>query len=63
MKSQFFLNDVDTDKMLVSNKVSCNEETYKYTIGYKDDDHKIKPSCIILWKTSAYVKCYDGKTK
>ena len=48
VKSQFFLNDVDTDKMLVSNKVFCNEETYKYTIGYKDDDHKIKPFCIIL---------------
>ena len=27
------------------------------------DTHKVKPLHIILSKTSAYVKCYDGKTK
>ena len=28
-----------------------------------DDDYKIKPFSIVLPKTSAYVKSYDGKTK
>ena len=50
VKSQLFLDDLDTDKMFVSNKVSSNEENYKYTIGYKDDDYKMKPSCIMLSK-------------
>ena len=27
------------------------------------DDYEIKPFCIILSKTSAYVKSYDGETK
>ena len=29
-------------------------------IGYKDDEYKIKPLCIILPKTSAYKKYGDG---
>ena len=28
-----------------------------------DNDYKIKPFCIILLKTSTYVKSYDGETK
>ena len=27
------------------------------------DDHKVKPLHIMLLKTTAYVKCYDGQTK
>ena len=38
-------------------------KNYKYFIGYKDDDHKIKPLRIMLPKTSAYVKRYGGETK
>ena len=36
---------------------------YKYFIGYLYNDHKVKPLHIILPKTSAYVKSYDGQTK
>ena len=43
--------------------VSSGEKNYKYFIGYKNDDHKIKPLHIMLPKTSAYVKSYDGETK
>ena len=35
----------------------------KYFIGYLYDDHKVKPLHIMLFKTSAYVKSYDGPTK
>ena len=42
--------------------VSSGKGNCKYFIGYKDDDHKIKPWCIIFSKTSAYVKNYHGDT-
>ena len=35
---------------------------YKYFIGYLDEN-RIKPLTIILLKTNAYVKSYDGETK
>ena len=43
--------------------VSSGEKKYKHFIGYKDDDHKIKPLRIILPETSAQVKSYDGGIK
>ena len=43
--------------------VSSSKANYKYFIGYKDDDHKVTPLHIMLPKTSAYVKSYDGETK
>ena len=44
--------------MVFSGKKNC-----KYFVGYKDDNHKMKPLRIMLPKTSAYVKSYDGETK
>ena len=57
-KSTVLLRDIDTENVLVSNKVSSGEKNYKYFIGY----HKVKPLHIILPKTSACVKNYDGQT-
>ena len=39
------------------------ERKNKCSIGYKNDDHKIKPLRIMLPKPCACVKGYDGKTK
>ena len=39
------------------------KKSYKYFIGYLYDDYKIKPLHIMLPKTRAHVKCYDGQTK
>ena len=47
----------------MSNKISFGKENYKYLIGYLYNDHKVKPLHIMLPKTSAYVKSYDGQTK
>ena len=55
--------DVDNKNMQVSTMVSSGEKINKYFIGYKDDDHKIKPLRIMLRKRSAYVKRYVGETK
>ena len=49
-------------KVLVSNKIYFREKkNYKYFIGYFYNDHKVKPLHIMLLKTSAYVKSYDGQ--
>ena len=39
------------------------KKNYTDFIGYLYNDNKIKPLRIMLPKTSAYVKGYDGKTK
>ena len=57
------LRDVNIEKVLVSNNIPFGEINYKYSIGYFYNDHEIKPLHIMLPKTSAYVKSYDGKTK
>ena len=59
----FFLGDVDIEKLLVSNRISFGEKNYKYFIGYLYNGNKVKPLNIMLPKTSAYVKSYDGQTK
>ena len=62
-KTPIFFKDVDIEKVLVSNKISFCEKNYKYFIGYFYHDHKAKPLIIMLPKTNAYVKSYDGQTK
>ena len=56
IKVLFFLEDVDPEKVLVSNKIFPCEKNYKYFIGFLYNDHKVKPLYIMLPKTSAYVK-------
>ena len=63
-KKLILLEHDDTDKIQVSSVVSSGEKIYKYLIDYKDVDHKMKPLCIILSKTSGYAYCFnDGETK
>ena len=62
-KSPAFLTDIDIKKILVSNKISSNGDNIKYFIGHLYNDHKVKPLHIMLPKTSAYLKSYDGQTK
>ena len=38
-------------------------KNYKYFISYLYNDSKLKSSHIMLPKTSAYIKSYDGQTK
>ena len=57
-KDPICLKDVDIER--VSNKISFGQKNYKYFIGYLYNDHKVKPFHIMLSKTSAYVKGFDG---
>ena len=59
----FFFEDVDIEKVLVSNKISFGEKHHKYFIDYLYNDDNVKPLHIMFPKTSAYVKCYDRQTK
>ena len=54
---------VDIRSILICSIITSDEKNYKYFIGYKDDDYKIKPLCVRLQRTSACVKDYDGETK
>ena len=57
------MGDVDIEKVLVY-KISLGEKNCKYVIGYLYNGNKVtKPLNIMLPKTSAYVKSYDGQTK
>ena len=59
-KTSIFLGDVDTEKVLLPNKISFSEKNYKYFIGYLHNSNKVKPLNIMLPKTSTYVKRHDG---
>ena len=63
IKVVFFKKDVNIEKVLVSNKISFGEKSYKFYIDYLYNDHRVKPLHIMFPKTSAYVKSYDGQTK
>ena len=63
-KNPILFEDVDIDNTHVFSMVSTGEKNYKYFISYiDDDDYVIKPLHIMLPKTRAYVKGYDGETK
>ena len=61
--STIFEKDLDIEKVLVSNKISSGEKSYKYFIGYLEDylnielvwffdDYKVKPLYMMLLKLS-----------
>ena len=51
------------DLVLEPNKISFGEKNYKYFIGYLYNENNVKPLHIMLPKTNAYVKIYDGQAK
>ena len=52
-KIAILLKDVDSEKILVSNKISFGKKCYIYFIGYLYNDDKVKPFRIMLLKTTA----------
>ena len=61
-KSPIFLEDVNIEKVLVSNKISSDEKNYKYFFVYLYD-YKVTPLHKMLPRSSVYGKSFDGKTK
>ena len=62
-RSPIYLEDIDIENVLVSNKIFSGGNNYKYFIGYFCGNYKIKPLHVILPKSIAYVKIYDGLNK
>ena len=60
MQFSNFLKQAYIEKVLVSKNISSVERNSKYFIGCLYNDYKVRPLHIMLPKTSAYVKSYDG---
>ena len=58
-KKLFKVNDIDINKILVSKKESYGKKnSFKYYIGYNDDDDIIRPLLIKLPQMICYVKLF-----
>ena len=69
LKSDFYknkkvtnINDIDANKLLVSKEEPyCTKNSFKYFIGYDDND-VIRPLCIKLLQMTGYVRKFEGNT-
>ena len=57
-KRLFHIDDIDFNKILISRKEPMEKGSFKYIIGYDDNDY-IGPLCMILPQMTGYVKCFD----
>ena len=57
-KSTISINNIDINKIVVSNKDPFNKNDFKYFITYKDPK-KIRPLCIFLPKICGYRRTFD----
>ena len=60
-KKLFKIDDIDVDKILLSKKEYGTIKSFKYFIGYSDDD--INPLCIKLPQMIGYVKHFKNNNK
>ena len=60
-KSLISINNIDINKIVVSNKLPFDKQGFEYFIGYKDNK-EIRPLCIFFPGMSIY-KTYSNKTK
>ena len=58
-----YKNLIFQEDVVIDNKISFGDNSYKFFIGYMNDDYENKPLFIMLPKTSAYVKSYDNENK
>ena len=63
-KKLFNIYDIDLNKIFISKKEPYGKKTsFKYFLGYNDDDDVIRPLCIKLSQIISYVKCFDSNKK
>ena len=60
-ESPISTNNIDINKIVVSNKFTFGKQDFKYFIGYRDNK-EIRPLCIFFLEMSTY-KRYSDKTK
>ena len=57
-KNPFLIDEIDINKLIVSNKVSFGKKGFKIFIPYKDNE-KVNQLCIMLPKVSRYRKNFN----
>ena len=57
-KGPISINNIDTNKTVVSNMVSFGKKDFKYFLGYKDAK-QVRPLYIFLPKMSTYIRNFD----
>ena len=58
-KSTIFKYDVESNKIVVSNKFPFGKNGFIYFIGYKNYYEKVMPFCILFPKMTGYRKNFD----
>ena len=61
-KEPIDLMSVNVDQIVVSDKFKHNNESFKYFIGYQEDEI-VKPLCIILPQMSGFIKYFENGGK
>ena len=61
-KQAIDLDSIITDKIVISDKFRHNEESFKYFVGYQEDE-MIRPLCIILPQRNVYIKYFENGGK
>ena len=51
------LTSLNVGQIVISEKFKHNDNSFKYLIGYKEDDI-VRPLCIILLQMSGYIKYF-----
>ena len=57
-KSPISINNIDINKLVVSNKLTFGKQDFKYFIGYKDNK-ETRPLCIFFLEMSIYKIFFD----
>ena len=53
---------MNVDQIVVSDKFKHSDDSFKYFIGYKEDEI-VKPLCIVLPQMSGYIKYFENGGK
>ena len=61
-KQPINLDLVNIDQIVISDKFKHSGDSFKYFIGYKEDDI-VKPLCIFLPEMNGYIKCFKNGGK
>ena len=61
-KQAIDLNLVVVDQIIVSDKFKHSDDSFKYFIGYQEDEI-VKPLCIILPQMSGHIKYFENGGK
>ena len=57
------LHSMNTNNIVFSYRVKHKDDSYKYFIGYLNDDGVIRPLCVISSQMSGYIKYFENDGK